>query len=175
MRRKVSAVSFVSAYDSQIICRLHRQPKLNGKASDSKVARSCCHSCRDRCEKICSSFSTSTRYVANDCMRTSKHILNILTEGPSVQMFQALISLGQNVRELGIVYHPIGQHTIVQNLLRNFVTTWSNEIWVEDLNGFSHDITFLRYISDRYGESWNDISSKLSAKEKEAVRTLYPS
>ncbi|KAF5312388.1 hypothetical protein D9619_002857 [Psilocybe cf. subviscida] len=90
-------------------------------------------------------------------------------EGPSVQMFQALSSLSQHIRELGIVYHPIGQHSIVRNLLRSFITAWSDEIWAEDFSGSLPDITFLRYTSDRYGESWSDISSKLLAKEKQAA------
>lgn len=97
------------------------------------------------------------------------------SEGPSVQMFQALLSLSENVHDLGIVYHPIGQHAIVQNLLRSFIAIWVDEIWIEGLDKFLPDIALLRYISDRYGESWSDISSKLAAKEKEVVRNLSPS
>lgn len=85
-------------------------------------------------------------------------------------MFQALLSLSQNIRELGIVYHPIGQHSIVQNLLRSFITSWSTQVWEQNLDSSLPDVTLLRYISDRYGESWSDISSRLSAKEKDAVR-----
>ncbi|KAF8973530.1 hypothetical protein BDZ97DRAFT_1648009 [Flammula alnicola] len=100
-------------------------------------------------------------------------ILTNRTAGPTPEILQALLSLCDSIRQLGVIYHPVRQHVIVQQVLRSFITSWTKEFFGgKGGENTVQDIVFLRHISDQYGESWNEISAVLSEKLKSFVRLL---
>ncbi|KIM47756.1 hypothetical protein M413DRAFT_439424 [Hebeloma cylindrosporum] len=88
--------------------------------------------------------------------------------GPSPEIQRALLSICDSIRQLGVVYHPVRQKNIVQDILRSFITRWTDN----DANNGQldpNDIVFLRKISDLYGQSWYDISTILADKSRSLV------
>jgi len=76
-----------------------------------------------------------------------------------------------SIRQLGVVYHPIRQRVIVQEILRSFITQWiDDDMKVNDGPLDPNDVVFLRKVSDLYGESWSDISTALADKSMSLVR-----
>jgi hypothetical protein len=90
--------------------------------------------------------------------------------GPSPEIQRGLLSLCDSIRQLGVVYHPIRQRVIVQEILRSFITQWiDDDVKVNDGPLDPNDIVFLRKVSDLYGESWSDISTALADKSMSLV------
>lgn len=89
-------------------------------------------------------------------------------------MLHGLLSLSDNIRQLGITYHPVNQHTIVQKILQSFITLWTKEFWDKKVDDNAlYDIAFIRNVSARYGESRDAISTNLSKKLKSLVCILF--
>ncbi|KAF9486293.1 hypothetical protein BDN70DRAFT_869769 [Pholiota conissans] len=90
--------------------------------------------------------------------------------GISAPMLHGLLNLCDSIRQLGIIYHPVNQHTIVQKILRTFIATWASKFWDEKIEDAAlHDIAFIRNLAERYGELWEDIVAGLSKKLKTAI------
>ncbi|KDR85455.1 hypothetical protein GALMADRAFT_132149 [Galerina marginata CBS 339.88] len=89
------------------------------------------------------------------------------TGGPSSHILQALLSICDSVRQLGVFHHPARQNSIAQELLRSFIMSWFAK---GDAGEHSmQDIAFLQKLSDQYGPPWADASDLLAGKLKTSV------
>jgi len=89
--------------------------------------------------------------------------------GPSPQILQALLTLCESIRQLGIFHQPVRQNSIAQELLRSLVTSWFGQNH-EDGGQSLHDLAFLQKLSDQYGQSWAETSNLLAGRLKASVR-----
>lgn len=90
--------------------------------------------------------------------------------GPSHALFHALLALTEGLRSLGIVYHPVRQRAIVQDVIRHFVSSLLDAGDFDKLDETAlHNLLFLRALGDLYGPSWNDISFKINQRLKSVV------
>lgn len=92
--------------------------------------------------------------------------------GLSNALLQGLLGLGDKIRQLGVIYHPVRQEDIVQEILRSFITLWIKEFWDANTASNLHNIMLLHNISTNYGDAWNDVSSSISDTLESAVRFL---
>ena len=92
--------------------------------------------------------------------------------GPSHVLLHSLVALSEGLRSLGIVYHPVRQHAIVQDVIRYFVSSLLDGGDFDKVDETTlHDLLFLRALSELYGPSWNDISFKINQRLKSVVST----
>jgi hypothetical protein len=92
--------------------------------------------------------------------------------GPSHTLLHSLLSLAEELRSLGIVYHPVRQRTIVEDVFRHFFTS----VLDGNLNKMDettlHDLVFLRALCELYGPSWDDISFQINQRLKSVVSAM---
>jgi hypothetical protein len=92
--------------------------------------------------------------------------------GPSQILIQSLLSLTENLKQLGIVYHPAKQHVIVEGTLQQFLTSLLDVSLNTSDDPTLHDLAFLRKICELYGPKWVDISTQIDQRLKPVVRTV---
>jgi hypothetical protein len=89
--------------------------------------------------------------------------------GPSHALLHSLLALAEGVRSLGIVYHPIRQRAIVEDVFRLFFSSLLDGNLDKMDETTLHDLAFLRALSGLYGPSWSDISFQINQRLKSVV------
>ncbi|PPQ67134.1 hypothetical protein CVT25_005735 [Psilocybe cyanescens] len=127
----------------------------------------------------CTMISINEKVVRTWCEITTNQILQEwrpslqkrplqVTAGPSPQVFKAVMSVCDSVRQLGIFHDPTRQSSVAQDVLRSLIISWLKENQPDGEQN-AHDIAFLHKISNLHGEAWADISELLYEKLKTSV------
>lgn len=89
--------------------------------------------------------------------------------GPSDGLLHSLLALAEGLGSLGIVFHPVKQRTLVQDIFRHFFSSLLDGNLDKMDESTLHDLAFLRALSELYGPSWSDISLQITQRLESVV------
>ncbi len=89
--------------------------------------------------------------------------------GPSHALVRALLTLSENFRSLGVVYHPVKQHAVVPDALRLLFRSLLDVALTRAEDAILHDLAFIRKFCELYGPSWTDLHSQIDRRLSAAV------